>query len=141
MPGAHAGAAAGQAGGYRVTPDPTILPASVENALRIAQGADLVIVSSYIGAATNTANMKPTAGLPELLNGLRAANTKVLLTSFNNPYLQLGLPLTEAHMLAWSPWTASQRAAACALLGRAPITGKLPITIPGVANFGDGLTR
>jgi len=138
---ATAGAAAGQAGGYRVTPDPTILPASVENALRIAQGADLVIVSSYIGAATNTANMKPTAGLPELLNGLRAANTKVLLTSFNNPYLQLGLPLTEAHMLAWSPWTASQRAAARALLGRAPITGKLPITIPGVANFGDGLTR
>lgn len=138
---ATAGAAAGQAGGYRVTPDPTILPASVENALRIAQGADLVIVSSYIGAATNTANMKPTAGLPELLNGLRAANTKVLLTSFNNPYLQLGLPLTEAHMLAWSPWTMSQRAAARALLGRAPITGKLPITIPGVANFGDGLTR
>ncbi|MBL0937861.1 MAG: hypothetical protein IBJ03_03140 [Gemmatimonadaceae bacterium] len=138
---ATAGAAAGQAGGYRVTPDPTILPASVENALRIAQGADLVIVSSYIGAATNTANMKPTAGLPELLNGLRAANTKVLLASFNNPYLQLGLPMTEAHILAWSPWTLSQRAAARALLGRTPITGKLPITIPGVAKYGDGLTR
>lgn len=138
---ATAGAAAGATGGYRVSPDPTILPASVENALAIAKGADLVIVSSYIGAATNTANMKPTAGLPELLNGLRAANTRVALVSFNNPYLAQGLPLTDVHLIAWSPWTMSQRAAGRALLGKAPITGRLPITIPGVAAFGLGLQR
>jgi beta-N-acetylhexosaminidase len=138
---ATAGAAAGNAGGYRITPDPTILPASVENALAIARGADVVLVSSYIGAATNTASMVPTKGLPELLTALKSANTKVVLVSFNNPYLQLGLPLTEAHVIAWSPWTASQRAAARALLGRAPITGKLPITLPGVAAFGSGITR
>jgi len=138
---ATAGAAAGNAGGYKVTPDPTILPASVENALAIARGADLVLVSSYVGATSNTASMVPTRGLPELLNGLRAGNTKVVLVSFNNPYLQLGLPLTEAHLIAWSPWTSSQRAAARAMLGRAPITGKLPITLPGIADYGFGLTR
>jgi beta-N-acetylhexosaminidase len=138
---ATAGAASGNAGGYRVSPDPAILPASVENALNIARGADMVIVSSYIGAATNTAAMVPTKGLPELLNGLRASNTKVVLVSFNNPYLQLGLPLTEAHLLAWSAWSPSQRAAARALVGKAPITGTLPITIPGVATFGGGLKR
>lgn len=138
---ATAGAAAGNAGGYRITPDPTILPASVENALAIARGADVVLVSSYIGAATNTASMVPTKGLPELLTALRDAKTKVVLVSFNNPYLQLGLPVSEAHLIAWSPWTTSQRAAARALLGRAPITGKLPITLPGFARFGDGLMR
>jgi beta-N-acetylhexosaminidase len=138
---ATAGAAAGNTGGYAITPDPAILPASVENALAIARGADLVLVSSYVGAATNTASMVPTKGLPELLTALRAAGTKVVLLSFNNPYLQLGLPLTEAHLIAWSPWTASQRAAARALLGRTPITGKLPITLPGIATFGDGLKR
>ncbi len=138
---ATAGAAAGNAGGYKVTPDPAILPASVENALAIARGADLVLVSSYVGATSNTASMVPTRGLPELLNGLRAGNTKVVLVSFNNPYLQLGLPLTEAHLIAWSPWTSSQRAAARAMLGRAPITGKLPITLPGIADYGFGLTR
>ncbi|WP_353267436.1 glycoside hydrolase family 3 N-terminal domain-containing protein [Gemmatimonas sp.] len=138
---ATAGAAAGIAGGYRVTPDPTILPASVQNAIAIARGADLVLVSSYIGATSNTASMVPTKGLPELLTALREAKTKVALVSFNNPYLQLGLPLTEAHVIAWSPWTMSQRAAARAMLGRAPITGKLPITLPGIARFGDGLIR
>jgi beta-N-acetylhexosaminidase len=138
---ATAGAASGNTGGYTINPDPAILPASVSNALNLARGADMVIVSSYIGAATNTASMVPTKGIPELLDGLRAAGTKVVLVSFNNPYLQLGLPLTDAHLIAWSPWTPSQRAAARALLGRTSISGKLPITIPGVAKFGDGITR
>jgi beta-N-acetylhexosaminidase len=136
-----AGAAAGGTGTYAINPDPVLLPASVANALAIARGADLVVVSSYIGASTNTASIVPTGGVPELLNGLRASGTKVVLVSFNNPYLQLGLPFTEAHLIAWSPWTPSQRAAARALLGKAPITGQLPITLPGVAPFGAGLRR
>lgn len=136
-----AGAAAGGTGTYRVNPEPVLLPASVQNALDIARGADMVVVSSYIGASTNTASMKPTRGLPELLEGLRAAGTKVVLVSFLNPYLAQGLPATDAHLIAWSPWTMSQRAAARALLGRSPISGQLPISIPGVAKFGTGLRR
>jgi beta-N-acetylhexosaminidase len=136
-----AGAAAGGTGTYRINPVPALLPASVTNALDIARGADLVIVSSYIGASTNTASMATTKGLPELLDGLRASGTKVMLVSFLNPYLAQGLPRTDAHLIAWSPWTVSQRAAARALLGRAPITGRLPISIPGVAKYGEGVIR
>lgn len=136
---ATAGGAAG--GAYRASPNPALLPASVENALNIANGADVAIVASYVGASTTTANMDATKGLPELINGLRKAGTKVVLVSFSNPYLAQGLPYTEAHMVAWSASTLSQRAAARALLGRAPITGQLPITIPGVAGFGAGVKR
>jgi beta-N-acetylhexosaminidase len=136
-----AGAAAGGTGAYRANPEPALLPAAVENAVNIARGADLVILSSYIGASTNTASMAPTQGVPQLINGLKAAGTKVVLVSFLNPYLALGLPKTDAHLIAWSPWTLSQRAAARAMLGKAPITGQLPITLPGVAAFGAGIRR
>lgn len=136
-----AGAAAGGTGTYQANPEPSLLPASVTNAISLARGADMVIVSSYIGASTNTATMAPTRGVPELISGLRAAGTKVVLVSFLNPYLALGLPMTDAHLEAWSPWTMSQRAAARALLGKAPITGQLPITLPGIAPFGAGLKR
>jgi beta-N-acetylhexosaminidase len=64
-----------------------------------------------------------------------------VLVSFLNPYLALGLPRTDAHLIAWSPWTLSQRAAARALLGKAPITGQLPITLPGIAAYGTGIRR
>jgi beta-N-acetylhexosaminidase len=35
----------------------------------------------------------------------------------------------------------SQRAAGRALVGKAPITGRLPITLPGIAPYGAGITR
>lgn len=136
-----AGAAAGGTGTYQSNPEPALLPASVSNAINIARGADMVIVASYIGASTNTATMAPTRGVPELIAGLRSAGTKVVLVSFLNPYLALGLPMTDAHVIAWSPWTLSQRAAARAMLGKAPISGRLPITLPGVASYGAGLQR
>ena len=136
-----AGAAAGGTGAYKANPEPALLPAAVENAINIARGADLVILSSYIGASTNTSSMAPTQGVPQLIDGLRKAGTKVVLVSFLNPYLALGLPATEAHLIAWSPWTLSQHAAARALLGKAPITGQLPITLPGIAPFGAGVRR
>jgi hypothetical protein len=44
-------------------------------------------------------------------------------------------------MIAWGPSQASQRASARALLGFAAITGKLPISIPPRARFGDGEER
>ena len=136
-----AGAAAGNVAGYRASPTPALLKGSVDNVLNLASGADVAIVSSYIGASSTTATMDATIGLADLIAGLQKAGTKVVLVSFANPYLAMSLPRTDAHLVAWSASALSQRAAARAVLGRASITGKLPITIPGVAGFGAGLVR
>jgi beta-N-acetylhexosaminidase len=138
---ATAGAASGGTGTYVASPVPRLLPAIVENALRAAEGADVVIVSSYFGASSSTATMAATGGLPELIDGLQKAGRKVVLVSFANPYLAWGLPMTPVFLEVWSASPLSQRAAARALLGLAPITGQLPITIPSVAPYGAGLRR
>lgn len=138
---ATAGAAAGNAAGYLASPTPALLKGSVDNVLNLSRGADIAIVSSYIGASSTTATMDATIGLADLISGLQKAGTKVVLVSFANPYLAMSLPKTDAHLLAWSASSLSQRAAARALLGRASITGKLPITIPGIAPFGAGVQR
>ncbi len=138
---ATAGAASGGTGTYVASPTPRLLPAIIDNALRAADGADVVIVSSYFGASSSTATMAATGGLPELIDGLQTAGRKVVLVSFANPYLALGLPATPVFLEAWSASPLSQRAAARALMGLAPITGLLPITIPSVAPYGTGLRR
>ena len=138
---ATAGAASGGTGAYVASPVPRLLPAMVDNALRASEGADLVIVSSYFGASTSTATMAATGGLPELIDALQKSGRKVLLVSFANPYLALGLPATAVFLEAWSSSPLSQRAAARGLLGLAPITGQLPISIPSVAPYGTGLQR
>ncbi len=135
-----AGAAAGGAG-YRALPSPAILPAAVDNAVKLATGASVVVVSSYIGATSTTASMAPTGGLVDLINGLKKSGARVVLVSFANPYLAMGLPKADANLLGWSPYPLAQRATARALLGRAPITGVLPVTIPGVAPYGGGVKR
>ncbi|MDQ2665616.1 MAG: glycoside hydrolase family 3 protein [Gemmatimonadota bacterium] len=138
---ATAGAAAGGTGTYVASPTPRLVPAMVDNAMRAAQGADVVIVSSYFGASTSTATMAATGGLPELIDALQKSGRTVVLVSFANPYLPLGLPSTPVFLEAWSSSPLSQRAAARGMLGLAPITGQLPISIPSVAPYGTGLHR
>jgi len=137
-------AAPGQAGrpaAYLASPQPRLVPALVENALRGAQGADLVIVSSYYGASSSTSRLSAPEGMSDLLNGLQKAGTRVVLATFSNPYLAQDLPPTPAYLFAWGSSPFVQRAAARALLGLAPIGGQLPITIPSVAPYGAGVRR
>ena len=137
-----AGAGAAVTGGtYVASPQPALFPASVENAMRAAQGADVVIVSSYFGASSSTAKLAAPDGMAALINGLQNAGTKVILATFSNPYIATELPATSAYLIAWGGMPVSQRAAARALLGGALISGLLPITIPAVAGYGAGLRR
>lgn len=136
------GAGAAVAGGtYVASPKPELFPASIENALRAAQGADVVIVSSYYGASSSTASLSAPGGMADLITGLQRNGGKVILATFSNPYIASELPATSGYLVAWSTFAPSQRAAARALIGLAPITGQLPITIPSVAPYGAGLRR
>jgi beta-N-acetylhexosaminidase len=139
-----AGATVGAAvtgGTYVASPQPALFPASIDNALRAAQGAEIVIVSSYFGASSSTASLAAPAGMSDLIDGLQKAGSKVILASFSNPYIASELPVTAAYLIAWGSLPVSQRAAARAVLGLAPISGQLPITIPSVAGYGAGLRR
>ncbi|MFI5256048.1 MAG: glycoside hydrolase family 3 N-terminal domain-containing protein [Gemmatimonadales bacterium] len=139
-----AGATVGAAvtgGTYVASPQPALFPASIDNALRAAQGAEIVIVSSYFGASSSTASLAAPAGMSDLIDGLQKAGSKVILASFSNPYIASELPATAAYLIAWGSLPVSQRAAARAVLGLAPISGQLPITIPSVAGYGAGLRR
>lgn len=138
---AAAAAAPGQNAQYVATPQPRLLPALVENALRGAQGADLVIVSSYFGASSSTSRLAAPEGMADLLTGLQKAGSRVVLATFSNPYLAQDLPPVSSYLIAYGGSPLMQRAAARALLGQAPITGQLPITIPSVAPYGAGLRR
>jgi beta-N-acetylhexosaminidase len=126
---------------YLASPQPRLVPALLENALRAAQGADLVIVSSYFGASSSVAKLAAPEGMADLLTGLRNAGARVVLATFSNPYIAQELPASSTYLVAWGGSPVVQRAAARAMLGLAPITGQLPISIPSVAPYGTGLRR
>jgi beta-N-acetylhexosaminidase len=114
----------------------------VSRLLGAADSADVVVVGVHQLAGYD---LLETTGAPsalvELARGLSARRARLVVVAFDSPYLLMQIPDVPAYMIAWGGFPASQRAAARALVGAAPITGKLPITIPPLAAFGDGIQR
>jgi beta-N-acetylhexosaminidase len=94
-------------------------------------------VSTSYSAATASA----APPIVDLLRGLQRRNPRTILVNFGNPYLYQQVPDVSAYVLAWGGFPVSQRAAALALVGAIPITGKLPISIPPYLPFGAGMVR
>jgi beta-N-acetylhexosaminidase len=105
----------------------------VQKALDASKGADVVIASLYGRVRTGQAN---SIGLPEpgnrALTELLARKTPVIGISFGNPYLLQNFPQLSTYVVAYGDMPSLQQAAARALLGRIDITGRLPISLPGM---------
>src|SRR5205085_11569869 len=94
----------------------------------------------------NNGKRKNTGGLPErpselLQAKLPVAAAETVLVSMGNPYLASGFPAVQNYVCAYSNVPVSEVAAVKALFGEAPITGRLPVTVPGIAARGAGIDR
>jgi beta-N-acetylhexosaminidase len=74
-----------------------------------------------------------------LVNTLTSGKAPVAIIAFGSPYLIRGLPNVTAYIATFSTTTTSEEAVARALFGEIPITGHLPVTIPGIAKLGEGI--
>ncbi len=104
----------------------------------LADSAEVVLFSPYIRVTAAKADLAIPAGVAEAVNGI-AARKPTVVTSFGNPYVLTQFPNISTYVLAWGQWEVSQRAAAKALIGEIPITGKLPIAIPPFHRIGEGV--
>jgi len=119
--------------------DPTV---DYTRVLSAADSADVVVVGVYQLAGFDVLSTTDApSSLIELIRGLEKRRARVVVVAYDSPYLLMQIPNVPAYLIAWGGFSASQRAAARALSGAAPITGRLPITIPPLAAFGDGLQR
>ena len=69
------------------------------------------------------------------------AGARVVAVSFGSPYVLRELPRLPTYLCAWGAQPDMQVAAARALFGEAPITGRLPVTIPDLAPRGTGIQK
>lgn len=98
-------------------------------------------------ATVFVANVRPISwrgniALPDSLAQLITATDATrpaILVSLGSPYLLNQTPTVKAYLIAWSGVRAAERAVALALLGKVPITGRLPIRIPPDYPIGHGV--
>ena len=113
---------------------------------RAADSADVTIVSSYVGQSWDAVSASAPKAFTDFIDHVRNNGRKLIVVSFGNPYLLQQIPAVPAYVVAWGGFPASQTAAARAVLGTMPITGKLPISIPlgdgmPTISFGTGISR
>jgi beta-N-acetylhexosaminidase len=106
-----------------------------------ADSSDVVIASAYVYPRDRRGSIGAEGGFPAFVEQLSTARKNLIAISFGSPYLVSAFPAVPAYVLAWGGAPVSQRAAARALVGRAPISGRLPISIPPWFKVGDGVDR
>jgi beta-N-acetylhexosaminidase len=112
----------------------------VKAALERASKADVVITSMYGRVRSGAAN---SVGIPDqgarVLKALLDAKKPVVGISFGNPYLLENFPALQTYLVAYGDQPSLQRAAALAVLGQLNVTGRLPISLPGLYPRGTGI--
>jgi beta-N-acetylhexosaminidase len=101
---------------------------------------DVAIAALFV----RVADRKGDVGFPEdqraLVTQLLAADKPTVIASFGSPYLIERFPNAKTWLAEFSTNDVSQRAAVRAMFGQVAISGKIPVTVPGTVQRGDGLS-
>jgi beta-N-acetylhexosaminidase len=98
-----------------------------------------IYVAAFVTVAAYRGSVALQGGLNSFMNTLVHGPVPVALISLGNPYLLRDFPDVASYASTFSTSTTSELAAAKAISGEIPITGKMPVSIPGLAKIGDGL--
>jgi beta-N-acetylhexosaminidase len=117
--------------------------------LDAAKQAQKVVVAAYVvptsakqvmvnGQLTNTVGLNDATGslMQQLLD---AAADKTAVIAMGNPYVALNFPSVQTYICTYSNAPTSERSAVKLLFGEMQLKGKLPVSLPGIADRGFGL--
>ena len=106
---------------------------------------DAIVVSVFVRAASASGRMDLAPALVKLLDDLARATVNtprpLVTVFFGNPYVPMGIPSLPAVLLTYDFYDLAEMAAIRALVGESPISGRLPIALPGMFDAGFGLMR
>jgi beta-N-acetylhexosaminidase len=119
--------------------DPSLPDAAMDAAVTRAGFCDAIVVGAFASVAAARGNVALAAGFPKLLDTLVASGKPVTLIALGNPYLLRSFPKVAAYLATYSTVPPSEVAAVKALYGEMAIRGHLPVTIPDLAKYGDGI--
>ena len=99
----------------------------------------IVLVNAFVSHKA----WKDRVSIPEneeyFIKELLQKTENIILGSIGNPYIIEGFPNIPVYVCAYKNSSLMQNAYLNAILGKNEITGRLPITIPGAASFGQGV--
>jgi len=105
-----------------------------------AKRADVVLMALAVQARSGAGHLAVPVAARAFVEQL-PANVKTIAVSFGSPYVIRDLPRVQTCFCAYGIQPVMQSAVAQAMFGEAPVTGRLPVTIPGLHQRGEGIQR
>jgi len=131
--------------------DPRVASVMADNLLKAVDNAQSVIAAVYevpvpgkvmngANGVTNSVGLSDASGslLQKLLDH---AADKTAVLAMGNPYLAQDFPAIQNYLCTFSNATVSEASVVKALFGEIAIRGRLPVSIPNVAQRGAGIER
>lgn len=124
----------------QATLDPSMTREGMDDAVRKLAGCEAYVVAAFSSVAGYRGSVGLAGELPQMIEGVAASGKPVALVALGNPYLLRNFPGVAAYLATFSTVGPSEIAAVRALFGEIRIGGHLPVSIPGAAQYGEGLT-
>ena len=121
------------------TLDPSLSRADVDAALAPLTPCESYVVAAFASVTAFRGSLGLEGELPYAMETLAASAKPLALVALGNPYLLRSFPAVTAYLATFSNVPPSEAAAVKALWGEIDIRGHLPVTIPGLAKFGEGI--
>ena len=117
----------------------TSCPKDIDRAVAHLDSADALIVGIYLRVRAWKGEHALSPAMLEFLAELDQLPLPVILIAFGDPYILADLPETEAVLAAYSGTYLAERAVARAIAGKAGISGRLGVSLPGRYEFGHAI--
>jgi beta-N-acetylhexosaminidase len=104
-----------------------------------ASEARRYVVAAFASFAAYRGTVALGGALPKFMETLTATGKPIALVSMGNPYMLRNFPDVSAYLALFSTVPPSEISAVKALFGEIPLSGKMPVSIPGLASLGDGI--
>jgi len=111
----------------------------LEEALTASLQAEVVIAALFSSLQAGKGSVDLVPGQIELLRKIKEAGRPVVALSFGSPYFIRHLPQVDSYLCLYRNTPETQELAAMALAGEIRLSGRLPVSIPGLYQRGEGL--
>lgn len=120
-------------------------PAELDLVRAMADNYDAIVAGVFVRASSGSGRMDLAPPVAKLLQDMAAGAARrsqpFVAAFFGNPYTAMFVPDIPAMLLTYDLSDYAEETAVKAIAGEIPITGKLPIALPGLFPLGHGLSR
>lgn len=112
----------------------------IQEAKAKAADADIIVFALFSSLRTAKGSVDLLPRHIELVKQMAAGPKKIVVLSFGSPYFLKHFPEVDAYVCLYRNTAQAQEVAAKAIFGEIGVSGRLPVSIPGLYSAGHGLT-